>query len=232
MVYSKENEEDCRNALDNSLPCAFVDPDKDVRCVNTRIGHTRKGHQRKNGTFLSPGEYVEGDLNAANFVDRVRASVERLLRDIAGQNKDFAATVQFMTASHKRLLSLPPERNFWCRVNAWKQSQVHVSERSDRLIPSLLRWWRSPSSMMSVNHPCYACLSSRPEYRLPCGHYLCPSCTVDFGSTTQAMGGLQHLHFTKSVSSAGFERLTRSLSGLNCAGYVFFLLTEAAFEQS
>jgi hypothetical protein len=150
--------------LDASQQCAFVDNATGIRCVNTKNGHA-KGHQASLGTFLADGYFVSGDFDASRFLENIESFVKSTLKDAVDKNMNHNRTVNYLAKRHQHILQSAPDREFW-----FSKTSRSVSDLSQFL----------DSSLSDTNGPCYGCLFGRPEYKLPCGHYICQECLVDF----------------------------------------------------
>lgn len=174
IVYSADMKGACQRAveqfLDANQQCAFVDNATGNRCVNTKNGHA-KGHQSSIGIFLADGYFVSGDFDASRFLESIESFVKSTLKDIVDKNMNHNGIVNYLAKRHQRILQSAPDREFWF-------------SKPPRLVRAFLHalFGRlfSDSSFSATNHPCYGCLFGRPEYKLPCGHYICQECLVDF----------------------------------------------------
>jgi hypothetical protein len=172
IVYSAGMKGACQRAveqfLDASQECAFVDNATGIRCVNTKNGHA-KGHQGSLGTFLAHGYFVSGDFDTSRFLENIESLVKSTLKDIVDKNMDHDRTVNYLAIRHQHILQSAPDREFWF---------PKTPSRASTLLYAL--FGRLFSSFSATNDPCYGCLFGRPEYKLPCGHYICQECIVDF----------------------------------------------------
>ena len=156
-VFTKAIREDCtvaaRALFYRYLTCAYRDPLTGARCLNTRSGH-EGGHQLDRGpsntTLIRPGMFEFGDYTPGEFV----RAIEKSTREFTSSCNQFASTGDrkvWAMQRHKETLQTAPRPDFWATA-------------SDRDRPYV------------DNLPCIPCLFRRPEYRMPCGHYLCHVC--------------------------------------------------------
>lgn len=155
----------CQRAIEQFLnasqPCAFVDSATGFSCVNTKNGHA-KGHQDSCGTFLEDGCFVSGDFDASKFAETIESVVKSMLKDIVDKDLNNSMRAYHLAKRHREILQSAPNRDFW--------------------FPRSLDPFISPvgSCLSASNNPCYGCFFGRPEYRLPCGHFICQECVIDF----------------------------------------------------
>lgn len=174
IVCSADMKSVCQRAveqfLDASQPCAFVDGASGIRCVNTKNGHA-KGHQGSLGAFLADGYFVSGDFDASKFVETIETFVKSMLKDIVDQDMNHRITVKYLAKQHRDILQSAPNRDFW------------FPKAPNPLISLFLSFFGGVfrgSHLSASNDPCYGCLFGRPEYKLPCGHFICQECLIDF----------------------------------------------------
>ncbi|KAH6988598.1 hypothetical protein EDB80DRAFT_816998 [Ilyonectria destructans] len=133
--------------LSQTLVCAFMDPNGE-KCTNTRKGHDR-GHQSSGGELTS-GDFEAAGFEAAKFVKNVDERVREL---ISGVNTQPAYERRnWMVKTHLSTLSLN---------SGYLTEAVADSGNTSRGLSNL---------------PCFGCLVRKPEYHLPCGHYICGTC--------------------------------------------------------
>jgi hypothetical protein len=95
--------------------------------------------------------------------------VKSTLKDIVDKNMSHNRTVNYLAKRHQHILQSAPDREFWfSKPRRFTALEAFFS----KLFPD--------SSSSATNDPCYGCLFGRPEYKLPCGHYICQGCLVDF----------------------------------------------------
>jgi hypothetical protein len=156
--------------LDTNQQCAFVDNATGIRCINTKNGHA-KGHQGSLGTFLADGYFVSSDFDASRFLENIESFVRSALKDIVDKNMDHNTTVNYLAKRHQRILQSAPDREFWF---------PKTPRRVVALFRAIFGRLLSDLYFSAANDPCYGCLFGRPEYKLPCGHYICQECLIDF----------------------------------------------------
>jgi hypothetical protein len=174
IIYSADMKVACQRAveqfLDASQQCAFVDNATGIRCVNTKNGHA-KGHQSSLGIFLADGYFVSGDFDASRFLENIDSFVKSTLKDIVDKNMNHNKTVDYLAKRHQHILQSAPDREFWFSKTP-RLARAFFHALFGRLFSDL--------SFSATNDPCYGCLFGRPEYKLPCDHYICQECLVDF----------------------------------------------------
>jgi hypothetical protein len=124
------------------------------RCVNTRNGHTSKGHQMKTGIIFNHGPYfstIPFKKYRNVFLAAVYFELQRILSQL-GQSGE--QTVQQLKA-HK--LHRETVKTFY---SAYESAH-------DLKLPS--------------HDICVCCLSSSPEHALSCGDVLCSPCIQAYG---------------------------------------------------
>ncbi|OCL06980.1 hypothetical protein AOQ84DRAFT_295988 [Glonium stellatum] len=162
IIFSEQAQKWCSQAmgdfLDNNVQCSYVQPETGEKCVNTKAGHTR-GHQDSYAKFLAYGAFVAGDFNTSKFHDLVKSK----------QDTNHEGWKTFATNLHRSTLQLAGNSSFWTK---------HIYDD--------LYARKGTKGSFKRTNTCFACLFSRPEYRLPCGHLLCDDCLQDFGERDAA----------------------------------------------
>jgi hypothetical protein len=145
--------------LDQSLKCDYKNPATGKRCKNTRLAH-KKGHQTGSEDDLG-GSFINKSFDSTKFLSEVQEKITSFVRQIRQEKRQHR--LNFALHQHKENLQSAPDPTFWTMINP--KSKVKVT---------------------STNVPCFACLFRRPEYELPCGHFLCQECVGLFDESSDA----------------------------------------------
>jgi hypothetical protein len=97
--------------------------------------------------------------------------VKSMLKDIFDKDMNHNMTVNYLAKQHREILQSAPNRDFW------------FPKAPNPLISLVLAFFGRVlrgSYLSASNNPCYGCLFGRPEYKLPCGHFICQECLIDF----------------------------------------------------
>ncbi|KAH6989842.1 hypothetical protein EDB80DRAFT_162470 [Ilyonectria destructans] len=157
-------------SLSRSLVCAFMGPNGE-KCTNTRKGHGR-GHQSSGGE-LGSGDFDAAGFEAAKFVKKVDERVRELISDVNTQPAY--------------------ERRNW-------MVKTHLSTlncNSGYLTAAVAESGNTTRGLSNV--PCFGCLVRKPEYRLPCGHYICGTCIERFQDQDNVLGSFHIARHSKCL---------------------------------
>ena len=159
--YINQLDDALENFCDHHWPCEFVNPNSKVRCVNVRLGHTRKGHQSKDGKVFAAGDY------ASNF------SFER--HSVEFRNMVYACLVQLLEELTENVEDGEPEE----RAAAYIHRDM-VLKSFFRHTAALGQQAKSENTLGSQT-ACFCCLFEQADHPLPCGHVLCTACVTTYG---------------------------------------------------
>jgi hypothetical protein len=124
---------------------------------------------------------MKGDISALRFIKGIEDTISQLLREINDLNSNEQGRKNHINVSHKIALQSAGDPTFW--------AQPGPDLSSFATSPSLAMRRRQKHMLQrlteSMTDICFACLFGRPEYRLPCGHYLCKNCLWDFGTRSE-----------------------------------------------
>ncbi|KAI9861482.1 MAG: hypothetical protein M1824_002374 [Vezdaea acicularis] len=134
-------------------PCEFVGRRALGRCINTKNGHSSKGHQFRNGQIYA-GEYT-----STFTADQYRHT---WIRNV------------YCILEHKLNLLHVEQNNEDCQ----DQAAARIHQKSTLL----MFYKRFLGARFYISHSsCLCCLMGSPEHSLPCGHILCTACVKNFG---------------------------------------------------
>lgn len=118
--------------------------------------------QSQNGKLLKMGTFEHPDFSKDGFLTLVKENLQAAVREL--QNAP-------ATGGQGRRLWIAG----YHRKNLVALRECCKTEEADL----------DPFSSEGANF-CFGCLFHRPEYRLPCNHFLCVACVEDFNQITEA----------------------------------------------
>ncbi|KAF3186133.1 hypothetical protein TWF788_003601 [Orbilia oligospora] len=106
--FSAEIQEECKKALnyfyDEDSPCGYIDPKSGKRCVNTKSGHSRKGHQDRPGQYMRSGDYVEDGkkVTPESFINSVKSYITDTTKKSGLEGLNRRKWRELVTTEHRK----------------------------------------------------------------------------------------------------------------------------------